>query len=91
MAALTSRREHGRVTKADDLRFALAANRCVRVGFSHGDRSGLWGVYEINEPEHYVTFLVPITMGDTEPARRKVDMELIAWVEVSEIPWGPED
>jgi hypothetical protein len=74
---------------ADDLRFAQTADFAVRIRTMSGEEF-LAGVHEVHDDEGYVSLFVPEHMGD-ETTRRKVDLDLIESITVTDIKWGAPD
>jgi hypothetical protein len=74
---------------ADDLRFAQSANLAVRIRTVSGEEF-LAGVDEVREDEGYASLYAPEHMGDDQ-TRRKLDLDLIESLTVTDIKWGASD
>ncbi len=70
---------------ADDFRFAQATSVAVRVHLLSGEEL-LAGVHEVHDEEGFVSLYAPETYGD-HTTTRKVDMDLVASVAVTDIEW----
>jgi hypothetical protein len=73
----------------DDLRFAEKADLAVRVRTMSGEEF-LAGVHEVHDDEGYVSLYAPEHHGD-QATRRKVDLDLVESLTVTDIKWGMSD
>ncbi len=70
---------------ANDLRYAQTTGVAVEVHLLNGERL-LSGVHEVNGEEGFVSLYAPTTYGD-DTTTRKVPLDLLASVTVTDIQW----
>jgi hypothetical protein len=70
----------------DDLKYAQAAGVCAEVRLLTGETL-LTGVHEVNEGSGFVSLHAPMTFEDNTTTR-KVGLDLIASVSVTDVEWN---
>ena len=70
----------------NDLKYAQTTRSCVNVTTLSGEKIGLTGVHEVNDAEGWVSLYSGQTFDDNTTTR-KVLFDVIASVEVTDVPW----